>query len=194
MCDVLPFSGTIGEVDGQEEKVRTGGNRKRNERWLKTQSAYVTSSHSVTTPSPPPPPRKTTPTRDSAHQITRDQQQLAPPDAIAREEEEEVPALPPKTSHILKLGNEHSISANSRRLQAMNVTIRRPSESEGERSGHSGMKLSKEALLLRSGVTLRPGTRPPRPLSVGEEVDGGREVGGGASGSDQEDSLEPVTR
>ena len=90
--------------------------------------------------------------------------------------------MPPKLG--LRLGDD-DLAANRRRLQAMNVTIRRPSESEGDKSGK---KLSREALLLRSGVTLRPGTRPPWPPS---EVDGGRE---GESGSDEEDGLEPLTR
>ena len=84
------------------------------------------------------------------------------------------------------------VSANSRWLHAMNVTIRRPLESEGQ----SGMnKLSREALLLRSGVTLRPGVRPPRPLSGGGgEGERATEGGGGHSGTDEEDGLEPVTR
>ena len=77
----------------------------------------------------------------------------------------------------------------------MNVTLRRPSEGE---SNPTGLSLSKEALLLRSGVTLRPGVRPPR-YSAGRDGKGWRGGGGrggeGSSGpSDEEDGLEPVSR
>ena len=165
------------EGDAGEEQVRQGGGRKRNERWLKTQSAYVTTSHTLTTPSSPPPP--------PSHTLTTSSSPPPPPlptrDSV-KQTEEALPAVPPKLG--LRLGDD-DLAANRRWLHAMNVTIRRPSESEGDKSGK---KLSREALLLRSGVTLRPGTRPPWPPS---EVDGGRE---GESGSDEEDGLEPLTR
>lgn len=172
--------------------MRPGGGQKRNERWLKTQSAHITSSHTTSTSSPPPPhPHQTTPTPDSTHHVGGNRRPFPTKEEEKKEAKKEaVPVIPPKLG--LRLGNE-DFSKNSRRLHAMNVTLRRPSESEGEKSRQeSGMKLSKEALLLRSGVTLRPGTRPPRPPSLGEE--GGGEGERGGSWTDEEDGLEPVTR
>ena len=164
--DTIDIPKSQPEGDAGEEQARQDGGRKRNERWLKTQSAYVTTPHTLTTPSsPPPPPSKPPPIGDSVKQT-----------------EEALPAVPPKLG--LRLGDD-DLAENRRWLHAMNVTIRRPLESEGDKSGK---KLSKEALLLRSGVTLRPRTRPSWPPS---EVGGGRE---GESGSDEEDGLEPLTR
>ena len=170
---------TVGAVDQR----RSGSGRLRSERWLKTQSAFVTSPQNLTPPPPPPPPRQTTPTGNSACLTPTD------PRAEEEEEEEELPVVPPKMGLASREVKEQcDISANSRRLHAMNVTIRRQSESEGG-SGKKmrGMKLSKQALLLRSGVTLRPGVRPPMSLS---KVEGGE----GESGTDEEDGLEPVTK
>ena len=50
--------------------------------------------------------------------------------------------------------------------------------------------MTKEALLLRSGVTLRPGVQPSL-SSWGKREEGSESTG---SGSDEEDGLEPVNR
>ena len=169
--------------------------RRRNERWLKTQSAYVTSSTSPPLVPPPPPPSSpphiVTRTTDTPLYVNS----LILPEEVPRGEEEEeegedAPALPPKTGAKLWLNIESGGSENNRRLHALNVTIRRPSEGE---EGMTGGKMSKEALLLRSGVTLRPGVRPPR-CAVSTEGRREREGGDGPSGSDEDDSLEPVSR
>lgn len=152
----------------------------KNERWLKTQSAHITSA--LTTRSSHP----TTPTGDTPLLVTHNQKHMVP-DAM---ESEETPPLPPRPA---KLGsNDYKVNENSRRLNAMNVTIRRPLE---ELDPIMKEKLSKEVLLLRSGVTLRPGICPPKAGRDGEEqTDGGKDGSSGPSGSDEEDGLEPVSR
>ena len=169
-CVPPPTSGA--EHPPQQRK----GAHRRSERWLKTQSAFLPSSNRVTR-SP------------LEHQ--------APLELIENKDEKIAPSLPPKLGRGGGVGGVDS-GDNQRRLHAMNVTIRRASEEEGGGEGtDSNAKLSKEALLLRSGVTLRPGVRLPRCPSAGDEG-GERERGGGSgswpSGSDEEDGLEPVSR
>lgn len=174
--------------DQQQPLQQRSGVRRRNERWLKTQSAIVPSSHVVSSTQPPSPPTHhphlTTPTRVQPR-LTSDH--LTPQD---REDVDgAIPSLPPKQGR--DFGAEET-KGNDRRLHAMNVTIRRPSESEAGKSNNHGLKLSKEALLLRSGVTLRPGACLPRSSFEGEKEGRGDETE--PSGSDEEDGLEPVTR
>lgn len=110
-------------------------------------------------------------------------------------EDEEGPPLPPRPAKMGSDGlSDCSIKENSRRLKAMHVTIRRPLESSDPTVRE---KLSKEALLLRSGVTLRQGVHPPRAGKEGEEQKDGRKDSNGSSGpsgSDEEGGLEPVSR
>lgn len=179
-------------VMGGVNPRRTSSVRTRNERWLKTQSAFVTSS-SLTPPpqAPPPPPPPSSPPHTVTDTPFYVNGLIRPQEGVVRGEdgEEEVaPAVPPKIGVKLQLDREYDVSDNSRRLHAMNVTIRRPSEGEKDLTGG---KMSKEALLLRSGVTLRPGVRPPRAVSMGVREGEG---GDGPSGSDGDDGLEPVTR
>lgn len=86
--------------------------------------------------------------------------------------------------------SNYDLPSNSRRLQAMNVTLRRPPQSD-DSSGYAKLKLSKEALLLRSGVTLRRyrssvSSLLSRDESVSTEEDGSTEG--------EEGGLEPVNK
>lgn len=90
----------------------------------------------------------------------------------------------------------YDLPSNSRKLQALNITLRRSTTPQTE---YAKLTLSKEALLLRSGVTLRRHGRDSlsslssyasRTEREGEE--GGRNSGEGTS--DEEDSLEPINK
>ena len=161
---------------------------KRNERWLKTQSAHITSLPASSSSSSSH-PHTVTATEDTPIYENHTRGRNLTPELST---EEEKPVLPPKPGEMMA---EYNAPEVKRRLNAMNVTIRRPSED----SSSSRLKMSKEALLLRSGVTLRPGVRPPRsPIVKGswEERGGGEGRTGcsGLSGSDEEDGLEPVSK
>lgn len=94
----------------------------------------------------------------------------------------------------------YDLPSNSRKLQALNVTLRRSSTPQTE---YAKLCLSKEAILLRSGVTLRRHVRESlSSLSSyashmdgeqgGEEGRRGRKDSGGTS--DEEDTLEPINK
>ena len=90
---------------------------------------------------------------------------------------------------------EYNFPANNRRLQSLNITLRRPSQGE-DPQGCSKLDLSKQALLLRSGVTLRrvrsstsPLVSPRGPL---EEEESSTEEDG--STEEEENGLEPVNK
>ena len=90
---------------------------------------------------------------------------------------------------------EYNFPANNRRLQSLNITLRRPSQGE-DPQGCSKLDLSKQALLLRSGVTLRrvrsstsPLVSPRGPLE--EEEESTEEDG---STEEEENGLEPVNK
>lgn len=91
---------------------------------------------------------------------------------------------------------EYYSPANSRRLKSLNITLRRPSHGE-DSQGHSKLNLSREALLLRSGVTLRrvrsstsPLVSPRGPLE--EEEEESTEEDESTEGEDN--GLEPVNK
>ncbi len=91
----------------------------------------------------------------------------------------------------------YDLPANSRKLAALNVTLRR---SHTPQSEYAKLSLSKEALLLRSGVTLRRGRESLSSLSSyasHADTEGGERQGGGASAgnSDEDDEvLEPINK
>lgn len=110
----------------------------------------------------------------------------------------------------------YDLPSNSRRLQALNVTLRRsgnstpsssPSLSPCSQSDYAKLGFTKEALLLRSGVTLRRHQRESL-CSISsfvklegeeEEEEGGKGRkgrGGGSSGEEEkeETSLEPINK
>lgn len=95
----------------------------------------------------------------------------------------------------------YDLPSNSRKLNAMNVTLRRNDESAAP--GYSKLDLSKEALLLRSGVTLRRlnhyslSSVSSFMRDEGSPEDEGSEVGSGTTPeavTDEEDALEPVNK
>lgn len=91
----------------------------------------------------------------------------------------------------------YDLPANSRKLAALNVTLRR---SHTPQSEYAKLSLSKEALLLRSGVTLRRGRESLSSLSsyASRTDTEGEGQGGGASAgnSDEEDDevMEPINK
>ena len=96
----------------------------------------------------------------------------------------------------------YDLPSNSRRLNAMNVTLRRSEDPAGA-DGYAKLDLSKEALLLRSGVTLRRLNHYS--LSsvssfMREDASPENEGSEGGSGNtpetvtDEEDGLEPVNK
>ena len=94
----------------------------------------------------------------------------------------------------------YDLPSNSRKLQALNVTLRR---SATPQTDYAKLSLSKEAILLRSGVTLRRHVRESLSSlsSYASQMDGeeGGEEGkrkeseGGSSGED-DDALEPINK
>lgn len=91
----------------------------------------------------------------------------------------------------------YDVPANSKRLQKLNVTLPRGTSSNV--SGYSRLDLSREAILLRSGVTLRrygQGESVSSLLSYRSKRDGSVDEGSdGSSGegeTDHDDGLEPV--
>ena len=90
---------------------------------------------------------------------------------------------------------EYNFPANSRRLQSLNITLRRPSQGD-DLQRCSILDLSKQALLLRSGVTLRrvrsstsPLISPRGPLEEEEESTEEDE-----STEEEDSGLEPVNK
>lgn len=91
----------------------------------------------------------------------------------------------------------YDLPMNSRKLQALNVTLRRSTTPQS--SEYAKLSLSKEAILLRSGVTLRRHVRESlSSLSSyasqmeGEGGEEGRKDSEGASSD--EDALEPINK
>ena len=96
----------------------------------------------------------------------------------------------------------YDLPSNSRRLNAMNVTLRR-NDADAAVPGYSKLDLSKEALLLRSGVTLRRlnhyslSSVSSFMREDGTPEEEGSEVGSGTTPdtmTDEEDVLEPVSK
>lgn len=95
----------------------------------------------------------------------------------------------------------YDLPSNSRRLTAMNVTLRRNDDSAAK--GYAKLDHSKEALLLRSGVTLRRlNYRSLSSVSSFYRDDDtpeyeGSDIGSGTTPdtvTDEEDGLEPVNK
>ena len=90
----------------------------------------------------------------------------------------------------------YDVPANSKRLQRLNVTLPRGTNSNA--SGYARLDLSREAILLRSGVTLRrygQGESVSSLLSYRSKRDGSVDEGSDGSsgdGTDHDDGLEPV--
>lgn len=91
---------------------------------------------------------------------------------------------------------KYDIPLNSRRLQALNVTIRRGSDAQDESPGYSRLGLSKEAILLRSGVTLRRSSRSSlSPHFAKRSSTSTEESGSGSNDGEEEDSgLDAINR
>ena len=132
---------------------------------------HVPTGHIRTKPRAASSPEPATGPCDSAHSPTPHDNPLSQNDAVAT----------------------YDLPLNSRKLMALNVTLRRtttPSLTE-----YAKLSLSREALLLRSGVTLRRGRESLSSLSSfasrmeGEESN--RNSGGGSS---DEDVMEPLSR
>lgn len=94
----------------------------------------------------------------------------------------------------------YDLPSNSRKLQALNVTLRR---STTPQTDYAKLSLSKEAILLRSGVTLRRHVRESVSSlsSYASQMDG--EEGGeeskrkeseGGSSEEDDDALEPINK
>lgn len=91
----------------------------------------------------------------------------------------------------------YDLPSNSRKLMALNVTLRRTTTPS--LTDYAKLSLSREALLLRSGVTLRRGRESLSSLSSfasrmegeGEGEESSRNSGGGSS---DDDVMEPLTR
>lgn len=104
-------------------------------------------------------------------------------------------------SHLRRSTSPEAMRNDSWRLAAMNVTLRRNQDpSSATSSEYSTLNLSREALLLRSGVTLRRSIMSQSSLSPLEQFarQSGYSVDESGSGSgsqtDEEDSLEPVNK
>ena len=96
----------------------------------------------------------------------------------------------------------YDIPSHNRRLTAMNVTLRRNQDADVA-TGYSKLDLSKEALLLRSGVTLRRlnhyslSSVSSFMREDGTPEEEGSEIGSGTTPdttTDDEDVLEPVSK
>ena len=85
---------------------------------------------------------------------------------------------------------KYDIPLNSRRLNAMNVTLRRPPDETSP--GYSTISQTRQAILLRSGVTLRRSISSMSPLLLRA----GGSLDDSESGSSQadDDGLEPVNK
>lgn len=115
------------------------------------------------------------------------------------------PVTPGKDTPTFLEGRGYDLPSNSRKLQGMNITLPRgvgASYGEGGAGYYSKLSLtSREALLLRSGVTLRRNLRPESVSSFtsftsqqGEEGQGGRASGEGSSSDGNGDSEEPINK
>ena len=96
----------------------------------------------------------------------------------------------------------YDLPSHNRRLTAMNVTLRRNQDADVA-AGYSKLDLSKEALLLRSGVTLRRlnhyslSSVSSFMREDGTPEEEGSELGSGTTpdtNTDEEDVLEPVSK
>ena len=95
---------------------------------------------------------------------------------------------------------QYDLPSNSRKLTAMNITLRR-NEDPTAKQGYAKLDLSKEALLLRSGVTLRRlnhySLSSVSSFVRDEGSPEGSDVGSGTTpdaATDEEDGLEPVNK
>lgn len=92
----------------------------------------------------------------------------------------------------------YDVPANSKRLQKLNATL--PRGPAPDVSGYARLDLSREAILLRSGVTLRRYSRGESVSSIlsimskrGESIDDGSDGSSGEGGTEEhDDGLEPV--
>ena len=107
----------------------------------------------------------------------------------------ELPPIGPLSSQEEKMA-AYDLPSNSRKLAALNVTLRR---SQTPQSEYAKLSLSKEALLLRSGVTLRRGRESVSSFSSfasRTDTEGEGQGGGASAGTSDEDddALEPVSK
>ena len=101
---------------------------------------------------------------------------------------------------------KYDLPLNSRRIKAMNLTLPRTLEAEDSPPppGYSKLGLSREAILLRSGVTLRRNNQSSfAPFKVGEGKGGARgganvkdegRSSGTSTESDEDDGLDAVNK
>ena len=98
------------------------------------------------------------------------------------------------SSALLTPDPSYDRPSNSRKRQALNVTLRR---STTPQTDYAKLSLSKEAILLRSGVTLRRHMRESvsSMSSYASQMDGEEEERGRkGSESEEDDALEPIDR
>ena len=103
---------------------------------------------------------------------------------------------------VFESSTKYDLTSHNRRLTAMNVTLRRNQDADVA-AGYSKLDLSKEALLLRSGVTLRRlnhyslSSVSSFMREDGTPEEEGSEIGSGTTpdtNTDEEDVLEPVSK
>lgn len=88
----------------------------------------------------------------------------------------------------------YALPSNSRKLQALNVTLRRGEQQTPQ--DYAKLPLSKEAILLRSGVTLRRNYRESLSSvsSIFSQPDREEDEASDRGTSDEEESLEPINK
>lgn len=130
---------------------------------------HVPTGHSNTKPRAASSPEPVTSPRDSTHNPTPHNN--PPDDAVSA----------------------YDLPSNSRRLMALNVTLRRattPALTE-----YAKLSVSREALLLRSGVTLRRGRESLSSLSsFASRVEGEESSQNSGGGSSDDDVMEPLSK
>ena len=98
---------------------------------------------------------------------------------------------------------KYDLPLNSRKIKAMNLTLPRTLEAEDSPPppGYSKLGLSREAILFRSGVTLRRSSQPsPAPFKGKGGARGGANVqddgrlSGASTESDEDDGLDAVNK
>ena len=120
-------------------------------------------------------------------------QSLSPvPSAVADNQYDQLVEPIPRVDSV-----KYDLPLNSRKIQAMNLTLPRTLEADSPPPpGYSKLGLSREAVLLRSGVTLRRNSRSSfSPFQVPKRKGG---AGGGAkdesSESEDDDGLDAVNK
>lgn len=93
----------------------------------------------------------------------------------------------------------YDLPMNSRRLKKLNVTL--PRNAPSNMSGYSRLDLSREAILLRSGVTLRRYNQGESVSSIlsafsqpEKSLEDGSDGSSGEGGASTDDGLEPVNQ